>query len=249
MPSETHDVADRRHVRLGELGRVGLGAVDRLRDDLDQRHAGAVVIDERVLGALDAAGRAADVGELAGVLLHVGALDRHLERRVPSASSTSTEPSKAIGSSYWLDLVVLRQVGVEVVLAGEAARRRRSSSPARARGRSSTRTALLVDHGQRPGQARGTPGSRGCSARRRTRSSGRRENILVLVFSSTCTSKPRTGSNSSSALSKSISSALAISGSPPRCATSSSQTRGARLEQALSPTGLDQQRLEGGPRV
>ena len=83
-----------------ELGRVGLGAVDQLGDDLDERHAGAVVVDERVLGALDATGRAADVRELAGVLLHVGALDRHGERRVPSASSTSTEPSKAIGSSY-----------------------------------------------------------------------------------------------------------------------------------------------------
>ena len=79
MPSESDDVADRRHVRLRELGRVGLGAEDRLRDDLDERDAGAVVVDERVLGALDAAGRAADVRELARVLFHVGALDRHRE--------------------------------------------------------------------------------------------------------------------------------------------------------------------------
>ena len=94
-----HDVADRLHVGLRDLGRTVLGAEDRLRDDLDERHSRAVVVDERVLGTLDAAGRAADVRELAGILFHVRALDRHVTR-VPSASSTSTEPSNAIGSSY-----------------------------------------------------------------------------------------------------------------------------------------------------
>ena len=67
-------------VGLRDLGRAVLGAVDRLRHDLDERHAGAVVVDERVLGALDAAGRAADVRELAGILFHVRALDRHRRR-------------------------------------------------------------------------------------------------------------------------------------------------------------------------
>ena len=100
MPSESTMSRIVDTYAFASSGASVLGAVDRLRDDLDERHAGAVVVDERVLGALDAAGRAADVGELAGVLLHVRALDRHRERRVPSASSTSTEPSNAIGSSY-----------------------------------------------------------------------------------------------------------------------------------------------------
>ena len=71
-----HDVADRPHVRLADLRGLALGAEDRLRHDLDQRHARAVVVDEGCVGALDAAGRASEVGELAGVLLHVRALDR-----------------------------------------------------------------------------------------------------------------------------------------------------------------------------
>ena len=39
-----------------------------------QRHAGAVVVDERVVGVVDATA-AADVQRLAGVLLEVRALD------------------------------------------------------------------------------------------------------------------------------------------------------------------------------
>jgi hypothetical protein len=44
------------------------------RDDLDERDAGAVVVDERVVGIVDPPA-AADVGGLAGVLFDVGALD------------------------------------------------------------------------------------------------------------------------------------------------------------------------------
>ena len=55
-------------------------APDRLGDDLDQGDAGPVVVDQRVLRAVDAPGGAADVQRLAGVLLHVGALDLDPER-------------------------------------------------------------------------------------------------------------------------------------------------------------------------
>ena len=51
------------------------GTLDRLGDDLDQRDAGPVVVDQRELRALDPAGGSADVQRLAGVLLHVGPLD------------------------------------------------------------------------------------------------------------------------------------------------------------------------------
>src|SRR5699024_6448398 len=71
------DVADRAEVRLRDLGGAVLGAVDRMRHDLDERYTGAVVVDERTRCALDAARGSADVRELARVLLHVRALDRH----------------------------------------------------------------------------------------------------------------------------------------------------------------------------
>src|SRR5690606_36338773 len=61
-----------------ELRDVGASLVDGaqvgLADDLEQRHAGAVVVDERVGGVVDPTA-AADVRRLAGVLLEVGPLD------------------------------------------------------------------------------------------------------------------------------------------------------------------------------
>ena len=68
-------VAQLGDVRAGDLGREEPGARHRPGDDLDQRDARPVVVDERVLGPLDAAGRAADVQRLAGVLLQVHPLD------------------------------------------------------------------------------------------------------------------------------------------------------------------------------
>ena len=55
---------------------AGLGGAADVgpRDDLDERHARAVVVDERPLGAVDASA-AAEVGRLAGVLFEVRALD------------------------------------------------------------------------------------------------------------------------------------------------------------------------------
>src|SRR5699024_6044816 len=71
------DVPQGAHVGGGDLGGAALGVGDRLGDDLDQWHTGAVVVDLGVGGTVDAPGGAADVGVLAGVLLHVGALDLH----------------------------------------------------------------------------------------------------------------------------------------------------------------------------
>ena len=60
-----------------------------------QRHAGAVVVDERVVGVVDPAA-ATDVLRLAGVLLEVRARDA-------DARAVDLEPAvDVIGSSYWL---------------------------------------------------------------------------------------------------------------------------------------------------
>ena len=73
------------------------GALDRLGDDLDQRHAGPVVVEQRVVGAVDPAGGATDVQRLAGVLLHVRALDLDPVRlaRRPSTSRSSPRTRSA----------------------------------------------------------------------------------------------------------------------------------------------------------
>ena len=65
----------------GNLRCPRLRSHDRLGDDLDQRNTGTVVVDQRILGALDTTGGAAHVGQLAGVLLHVRTLDRNREDR------------------------------------------------------------------------------------------------------------------------------------------------------------------------
>ena len=62
-------------VGAGGDGRVRAGSLDRLGHDLHQRDAGPVVVDERVLGAVDPAGGPAHVQRLAGVLLQVHPLD------------------------------------------------------------------------------------------------------------------------------------------------------------------------------
>ena len=79
--------------------RLGGGAEVRLGDDLEQRRAAAVEVDPRALGARPAA-VGADVHELGGVLLQVGARDPHRELARP-AVSTETRPPTQIGSSYW----------------------------------------------------------------------------------------------------------------------------------------------------
>ena len=93
---------------------------DRLGDDLDQRDAGAVVVDQRVVGAVDPAGGAADVQRLAGVLLHVRALDldRGRSRRRPRRLGPAVERDRLV---VLRGLEVLRHVRVEVVLPREPA--------------------------------------------------------------------------------------------------------------------------------
>src|SRR5579875_3203073 len=62
------DVAQGGDIRAGHLRREGTGPGDRLGNDLDERDAGAVVVDQGVVGPVNAAGRA-DVRVLARVLL------------------------------------------------------------------------------------------------------------------------------------------------------------------------------------
>ena len=76
------------HVGLGLLGRAHVG----LGDDLHQRHARAIEIDEGQFRMLV-------VDRLAGVLLQVQALDADLQRGSPS-TSISTSPSPTIGCLY-----------------------------------------------------------------------------------------------------------------------------------------------------
>ena len=106
-------------VAAGLLGAADVG----LRDDLDERHAGAVVVDERVVGAVDPAAPA-DVGRLAGVLFDVGADDSD-DRAVGQLDSTADVDRLVVLA----DLVVLRHVGIEVVLPVE--HRRRDARPER----------------------------------------------------------------------------------------------------------------------
>ena len=116
----THDVADSAHVSAGDLRSAVARTLDRLGDDLDQRHAGTVVVDQRMVGAFDAAVGTAHVGVLAGVVLDVGALDRHAEHG--AVLKLDIQVAVAVGGLVVLrDLVVARHVRVEVVLAGELA--------------------------------------------------------------------------------------------------------------------------------
>ena len=152
-------------------GALLAGARDRLGDDLDQRDAGAVVVDERVVRAVDAAGGAADVQRLAGVLLHVGALDLDAEGlAVDLDVGPALEGDRLV---VLRGLEVLRHVRVEVVLPREPAPLRdlavqRQPDPDRRLHR------LAVDHRHRAGQARGRSGRSGCSARRRRSPGSRR---------------------------------------------------------------------------
>ncbi len=148
--------------QLRPLARLGRGADVGLGDDLDQRGAAAVEVDQRGSGAVDPA-RLADVGQLRRVLLQVGAVDAdvaelavHRDRLVVLA-----------------DLVALRQVGIEVVLAGElgAVGRPRTRAPRRSSARSGSpaRSSSAASPG-----GRGRPGRCGRWARRRRRARSRR---------------------------------------------------------------------------
>ena len=106
---------------------------------------GAVVVDQRVVGGVDAPARP-DVGELARVLLHVG--PRHADPEPVG----QLEPAPAVQRLVVLaDLVVLGLVRVEVVLPGELEGRISQCSAAPIRMASSTACSLRT--GSEPGQA------------------------------------------------------------------------------------------------
>src|SRR5262249_23242599 len=143
-------VAQFGHVRPGHGRGQAAGAVDRLGDDLDQRDPGPVVVDQRVVGAVDPPGRAADGQGLAGVLFQVHALDADRE-----LLAVHFDLELAVGTQRLVvlrDLEILRHVGVEVVLPREpapggdrAVQRQADLDRVLDRG--------LVDHRQRAGQA------------------------------------------------------------------------------------------------
>src|SRR5262249_26090908 len=70
--AELHDrLPQKLQESLRLLGRANV----RRRDDLDQRRAAAIEVDERVRGAADAPGVAADMERLRGVLLEMRTYD------------------------------------------------------------------------------------------------------------------------------------------------------------------------------
>ena len=167
------------------LGRL-LGAADvGPRDDLHQRDAGAVQVDEGQLG-VDV------VHRLAGVLLEVDALDPHLARdpRPEVDDHLALADDRVVELA---DLVALRQVGVEVVLAVEAREavdRRLQPEP----GPHRLLDAEAVDHRQHPRHRRVDQADVG--VRRAPKAVEAPENSLAFEATWACTSMPTTTSQS-----------------------------------------------------
>ena len=149
--AEGHDqVAQLLHVGAGDGRSLLPRAEDRAGDDLDEGDAGAVVVDQGVVGAVDATRGPTDVRGLPGVLLHVRALDLHAEG-LPVDLDVHV-PVEGDGLVVLAGLEVLRHVRVEVVLPGEAAPLgdvavQREADADRGLDR------LAVDHRHRAGQA------------------------------------------------------------------------------------------------
>ena len=118
----TQQIPQCGHIRPGDLRCPVAGVLDGPGDDLDQRNTRPVVVDQRRGRALDAAGVAAEMRELAGVLLHVRAFDLD----APGRAVLEWHVEVAVDGDRLVvlaDLVVLRLVRVEVVLPGEPAPR------------------------------------------------------------------------------------------------------------------------------
>ena len=112
-PDRHEDRPQLGDIRAGLVGVADVGPTD----DLEQRHTGTVVVDGGIAGVVDPA-TAAHMGGLAGVLLQVGPLDADHLARGQLERTTHVYWTVELG-----DLVVLGQVGIEVVLACEGAGR------------------------------------------------------------------------------------------------------------------------------
>ena len=133
--------AELTQVRGGLLGRAHVG----LAHALHQRHARAVVVDQRVVGLVDPARRAA-VRRLAGVLLHVDARDADPPRLAVDVDvQVAADADRQV---VLADLEVLRHVGIEVVLPVEQ-RVRRDRAVERQPDLDDRRDRLGVRHRQR----------------------------------------------------------------------------------------------------
>src|SRR5690606_1847077 len=153
------DVAQGADVRGGDLGGAALRVRDRLGDDLDERDAGAVVVHLGVGRAVDAAGRAAHVGVLARVLLHMGAFD--LDAHDLPVLELDVDPAvEGDGLVVLRGLEVLGEVRVEVLLAREAAGLG-DGAVQRQADLDRVLDSLPVHHRQRAGQAQRGGGDRG----------------------------------------------------------------------------------------
>ena len=137
----THDLA-----QLGDIGGGFLGATDvRARDDFHQAHAGAVQVHKRHR-------RVHVVDRLAGVLFHVDALNPH------HACSTIAKLHQHFAFAHdgvieLRDLIALRQVGVEIVLAVKGGPEVDVCLEAKARAHRLF-DAIFVDHRQHAGHRR-----------------------------------------------------------------------------------------------
>ena len=147
--------------RLGGVAQVGLG------DDLEQRHAGAVEVDERALGAGDAPAAAA-----AWIVLP--ASSSRWARVMPDAPPTASVAARrtAVGrtgrsGSPWAGRDRSSSCG-------RTSSARGISQPSASPTRSARSTASRLGTGSDARDARGRPGRRWCSARRRTRFGSRR---------------------------------------------------------------------------
>ncbi len=134
-PEVAHDAAKlvKQHLGLFTDLHIGLG------DDFEQRRARAVVIDERDVAGVD---------HLAGVLLEVHLVDAH-----PLLVAVKLEVDVAVASEGLAKLaylIVLREVGVEVVLPVEDAHRRELAVEC-TRDEVAHADGFLVQGGKRPG--------------------------------------------------------------------------------------------------
>ena len=113
-----HQFPQVSHVLARYRGTFRTGSQHRFSDDLHEWDAGPVVVEQRVVGALDPAGTA-HVGGLAGVFLHVDTFDRdRIGLPVHHDGDLAVETQRFV---VLRDLVVLRHVRVEVVLPREPA--------------------------------------------------------------------------------------------------------------------------------